>query len=288
MPNQSNFRSDITTQTEPKFFASRIVNLPSEDILFQEIAGGIGYDVFDNIEIHFYEYRTNVLVNTIIVRPADADILKFHITSYEDDTYKTYIRIDFTKLFELKAVSLLPNTYKMVLNFFSDEIGSYENRKLYIQEISPSQTELQLAFIDNNIQQNEKILYEFISKSFNKTFADGVAQKIFKSGVELNNPLEGITYQNVVDNITIPSIGLPPGQTYENTIREVINMGMESLLKDSINKFIVLLYTDISKQIRDKNDIRIQSEELKIMVRRSVLSFIDQLQQAVGNRIVVT
>lgn len=284
MPNQLNFRSDITTITEPKFFASRIVNLPEEAILFQEIAGQIGYEQFDNIEVHFYEYRTNVLVLSTIIRPTDEDVLKLHITSYTDGTYTTYLRIDFTKLFELKNITLLPNTYKMVLNFFSDEIGSYENRTLFIQEISPSQTELQLAFNNVNTQDNNLLLYEFISKSFSKPFADGVSQKIFKSGITLNDPTEGITYRNVVDNITVSSIN----QTFTNTIQRIKNMNMEPLVENSINTFIVLLYESIREQIINKNDRRIQGEELKQIIKIAVFQYLPRLQRMLGNRIQVT
>lgn len=284
MPNQLNFRSDITTLQEPTFFASRIVNLPEEDILFQEIPSGIGYEVSDNIEIHFYEYRTNVLVASTVIRPQDEDILKFHITSYVDGSYKTHLRIDFTKLFQVKNISVSPNTYKMVLNFFSDEIGSYENRSLYIQEISPSQTELQLAFINTEVEKNNKQLYEFIPKSFNKPTADGVAQKIFKSGVTLNDPTEGMTYQNVIDNINVTSIN----QTYQNTIQRIKDMNMEPMVQDSINTFITSLYENIRDQIIIKNDRRIQGDELKQMIQATVLQQLPKLQEMVGNRIRVT
>lgn len=284
MPNQLNFRSDITTIQEPKFFASRIVNIPEEQILLQEIAGQIGYEQFDNIEVHFYEYRTNVLVLSTVIRPTDDDVLKLHITSYADGTYKTHLRIDFTKLFELKNITLLPNTYKMVLNFFSDEIGSYENRTLFIQEISPSQTELQLAFNNVNTQENNLLLYEFISKSFSKPFADGVAQKIFKSGVTLNNSAEGMIYKNVVDNITVNAIG----QTFANTIQRVKDMNMEQMVEESVNAFIVSLYNNIQEQIINKNDRRIQGDELKQMIQTSVFQQLPKLQEMLGNRIQVT
>ena len=138
-----------------------------------------------------------------------------------------YIRIDFTELFSSNEILLIPGEYHMVLNFFSDEIGRYDNRTLFVQKISPSRTEVEVAFIDNvspiNIENNKKIIYEFIEPSFNKAVAVGVAEKIFKSGVITQDSLEGLTYENVVQNINIPH----QGQFYDSTIKKLIDIGLE-------------------------------------------------------------
>ena len=181
MPNQENFRSDVTTVTEPRFLASRIVRVPDELILLEELAASFGFDIDDNVEIHFYTVPDNILTLSTVIRIRDT-ILKSHVVKYQDDTLKNYIRIDFTKLFLDKNLVLLPGDYRVVMNFFSDEIGKYDNRILSVSQISPSRTEVELIF--NNTtdevvrEQNLIALKEFVEVGLNKPDAAGLAQKI--------------------------------------------------------------------------------------------------------------
>jgi hypothetical protein len=209
MPNQANFRSNITTQTEPRFTASRIVSNPSELILFEEVPASFAFDAQDNVEVHFYTIPGNQLLLSATVTLND-EVVKSHIVAYNDNSYKNYIRIDFTKLFVDKNLILVPGDYRLVLNFFSDEIGSYTDRRLTIDTISPTRTEVQLTF--NNVidevtrRENQYLLKEFVEPSFTKADAVGVAEKIFKSGVELDDSTEGVTADTIVENIEIPEI----------------------------------------------------------------------------------
>ena len=165
MPNQANFRSDITTQTEPRFAASRIVSNPNELILFEEVPASFAFDAHDTLEVHFYTTPGNQLLLSTTITLSD-QIIMSHIVSYSDNSYKNYIRIDFTKLFIDKNLILVPGDYKLVLNFFSDEIGSYTDRRLTIDTISPSRTEVQLTFnniIDTVTRNNDVyLLREFV------------------------------------------------------------------------------------------------------------------------------
>jgi hypothetical protein len=289
MPNQNNFRSDITTETSPRFLASRIVSFPEEGILFEQIPASFGYEVFDNIEVHFYTIPENILLLSLVIDGGDSDILKSHVVSYPDDTFKNYVRIDFTALFNKTQTILLPGEYKMVLNFFADEIGSYNNRKLYIQEISESRTEVQLGFFDTNdlqeLVENETELREFIEPSFPKPIAVGVADKIFRSGVQLQDDLEGITYNNILDNI-----GAAPGQTIEDTIGRIRKLSSvaESSVETSINEFLVYLYGRLREEIVINGDRRIQEDEFEEFIEKVLAEEIGYLQSTIDNRIVVT
>jgi hypothetical protein len=284
MPNQANFRSDITTQTVSRFTASRIVRNPSELILFEEVPASFAFDAQDNVELHFYTILENQLLLSTIITLND-DIVKSHIVSYADNSYKNYIRIDFTKLFVDKNLVLVPGDYKLTLNFFSDEIGNYTDRRLTIDTISPSRTEVQLTF--NNIiddvtrRENEYLLKEFVEPAFNKMDAVGVAQKIFKSGVELDDSTEGVTVDTIVQNIEIPEIG----QTYENTMARIDRLNLRESFDAQVNDFLLELYSFIREEIVINGDDRIQQDEYEQIIRSVVENKIRFLYQSIDSRI---
>jgi hypothetical protein len=287
MPNQANFRSDITTQTEPRFAASRIVSNPNELILFEEVPASFAFDAQDTVEVHFYTIPGNQLLLSTTITLSD-QIIKSHIVSYSDNSYKNYIRIDFTKLFIDKNLILVPGDYKLVLNFFSDEIGSYTDRRLTIDTISPSRTEVQLTFnnIIDAVTRNDDtyLLREFVEPSFNKSDAVGVAQKIFTSGINLNDPAEGVTAKTVVDNIEILEIN----QTYANTIARIDALNLRESFDAQINDLILQLYTFISEEIVINGDDRIQQDEYEQIIRSVVADKISNLRQIMDMRINVS
>jgi hypothetical protein len=286
MPNQANYRSDITTNIDPRFSASRIVRFPDESILSEEIPASFAYDQQDNLEIHFYTIPGNQLLLSTTVVINDA-IIKSQIVKYSDNTYKNYIRIDFTKLFVDKNLILIPGDYKMVLNFFSDEIGSYPNRILTIDTISPSRTEVQLTF--NNTTdaptrtENQRLADEFVQESFNKSDAVGVAEKIFKSGVELDDSTEGLTADVVVSNIDTVE-----GQTYATTIGRIDKLNLRESFDEQLNIFLVELYSFIREEIVINGDERIQQNEYEIFIREVVKNKIYSLQSKLDSRIKIS
>jgi hypothetical protein len=287
MPNQANFRSDVTAQLDPRFTASRIVSNPSELILFEEVPASFAFDLQDTVEVHFYTVLGNQLLLSTTITVND-NIVKSHIVAYDDGSYKNYIRIDFTKLFIDKNLVLVPGDYRMVLNFFSDEIGSYTDRRLTIDTISPSRTEVQLTFnnvIDNVTRsENQSLLKEFIEPAFNKMDAVGVAQKIFKSGVELDDSTEGVTADTVVENIEIPEIG----QTYDNTMARIDKLNLRESFDIQVNDFILQLYTFIQEEIVINGDDRIQQDEYEQIIRSVVTDKISNLRQIMDMRINVS
>lgn len=287
MPNQNNFRSDVTTTSDIRYTASRIVRYPEEGILLEEIPGSFGFDREDNIELHFYTITSNQIVLSTIIRAEDG-VLKAHVVSYSDGTYKNYIRIDFTKLFVDKGLILIPGDYRMVLNYFSDEVGSYEDKRLSIDTISESRTEVQLTFNNSTdeviVEENKQLAREFIVKSFEKVDAVGVAEKIFFSGVELDDPTEGINSTNIIENISIPSLN----QSYENTISRVERLGIRPQFEESVNSFLQKLYESVREEIVIYGDDRIQQDEYEAVIQKIVTQQIENLRQVVDGRIKIS
>jgi hypothetical protein len=289
MPNQSNFRSDITTPREPRLLASRIVQIPTETVLLEEVPASFGYDGEDNIEFHFYATPGNILLVSTTARLSD-NIIKSHIVSYGDGTFKTYLQIDLTALFVLRELVLIPGEYKVVINFFSDEIGSYEDRRLTITTISPSRTEVELQFNNEitpeNLVENEQLYNEFIKPSFIRADAIGLVQKIFQSGVETGDNTEGILASNLFNNITIPEVNLR--QRPEDTLDRISRINQFDNLTVAINDFLPTLVALIQEQIALYGDDRIQVDELMPLIEDAVLQQLGELQNRVDNRIQIS
>lgn len=291
MPNQSNFRSDVTTPTDPRYTASRIVRVPTDLILLEEVPASFAFDKDDVVEIHFYTIPENQRVISTIANISD-QILKSHIVSYVDNTNKNYIRVDLTKLFKDKNLVLIPGDYRMVLNFFSNEIGTYDDRILTLNTISPSRTEVELTF--NNTtdevyrQENLNLLREFVEPSFNKSDAVGVAEKIFKSGIELGLAdvveEEGVTASTIVKNIEIPE----ENQTFDNTIGRVDKIGLGEIFDQQLNDFLVELYGFVREEIVINGDERIQEDQYQEIIRNVVKEKIANLRQVMDSRIKIS
>lgn len=287
MPNQNNYRTDLRTKTQSRFTVSRIINVPDATILNEEIVGSFAFDREDNIEIHCYSTITNQLILSTVIKLSD-NIIKSHIVAYDDGTFKNYIRIDFTKLFVDKDLILVPGDYRMVLNFFSDEIGTYDNRKLNIDVISDSRTEVQVSFNDTtdevSLRENLYLLKEFIEKAFNKSDAVGAAEKIFKSGVELNDSTEGLTAENIEQNISIPSAN----QTEQQTLQRINQINAKQIFDQQLNNFLLELFKFVREEIVINGDDRIQETEFQDLIRTVVNEKIVELRGVVDSRIQVS
>lgn len=285
MPNQSNFRSSIE-KNDPRFLASRIVKFPEEKILLEEIPASFGYDAQDNVELHFYTYPENVLITSTVTILTD-NIVKLHIVQYQDGSFKTYLQIDFTKLFVDKKTTLAPGDYRVAINFFSEEIGSYDKRILSFSQISPSRTEVELVFNNETDEviaaENSRLYREFILKSFNKPDAVGIMEKIFKSGVELNDDTEGVTAVT-----TINKIEKVTNQTLNDTIRRMKNVKIDTKFVDDLNAYITNLFQILREEIVIKGDERLQEDELRKLIFEVVKGNVAKLQQAVDRRIQVS
>jgi hypothetical protein len=286
MPNQENFRTNLSTKTDPRYTASRIISVTDNLILNEEVPASFAFDNDDVIEIHFYTAVGNELILSTTVNPTE-NIIKSHIVTYADNSYKNYIRIDFTKLFVDKNLILIPSDYRMVLNFFSGEIGTYENRKLNIDIISDSRTEVQLSFNDTvddiSLQENLYLLKEFVEKGFNRSDAVGTAEKIFASGVQLNNSDEGLTALNVRQNIETPLAN----QTREDTLNRIEAVGLTEIFNQQLNSFLPELYKFVREEIVINGDDRIQESEFRDIIQQIVKEKINQFASITDRRIQV-
>lgn len=278
MPNQTNYRSDVTNTTEIRYTASRIISAGDEFILLEEVPASFAFDNDDVIEVHFYNIPDNELVLSTTIT-LNEGLLKSHIVSYADDTFKNYIRIDFTKLFIDKNLVLAPNDYKMVLNFFSNEIGSYDNRILSLQVISDSRTEAQLVFNNTSdevvAKENTTLSKEFVEPSLNKPDAVGAAEKIFTSGVTTEDAREGLTSEFILSSAD------------QKELDRINELNLYDIFGSQLNNFLLELFTFIREEIIIKGDERIQKDEFQKIIRDTVTAKIAEFGRIVDSRIKV-
>jgi hypothetical protein len=146
---------------------------------------------------------------------------------------------------------------------------------------------VQLAFADNvddiAVSKNQFQLDEFIPKYFTKAIAIGVTEKIFKSGVELDDVNEGINYESVVNNIEVGT------QTKQNTIDRIDRLGItiEQNTKNKINQFIQNLFQIIQERIVINEDEKIQENEFKLLIEQVVTEQLPLLQPMLNDKIIV-
>jgi hypothetical protein len=161
---------------------------------------------------------------------------------------------------------------------------------MYVQDVSESRTEVQLAFFAaRDIQErikNQNDLREFALPAFAQPDAIGVAEKIFRSGVQLNDATEGLLYPNIVDNIAIPAIN----QTFNNTIARVRRLGqpIEDNLIENLHEFLLDLYQNIREEIVINGDSRIQEDEFIEFINTAVEEKFKNYDWSIDNRFIVT
>ena len=173
MSNQSNYVEVIPAQ--PKAFpVSRIAESVNDtDIIIGRQPGEFGFAATDNIELHFYD-NANRLIGSVGI-PVSSGIISSRTVITPNSPKEEKIVIDMTRVQKELGLLIPPGTYSVILNFFSDEIGSLTNRKLNIQEVSPSRTELRLGFDQfGSVEQNE--LFEFVQPSVPRIVAEGLLE----------------------------------------------------------------------------------------------------------------
>jgi hypothetical protein len=290
MPRQENYRSDVLAVQEPTFTASRIVSFPEESILREYTPASVGSDKLDNIEIHFYSIPKNILLTSLTVNVREEDILKSHIVSYADGTQKNYIRIDFTELFNKNRTTLVPGNYKMVLNFFSNIIGDINDKKMLIEMISDSRTELQLKFRDTAdvelIQKNMMELREYVIPTYNSQEIIRILEQIFVTGTSLQDEDIGITYDYLINpRQQFDTVGISSG-----IVNRILRLG-ESFgqnLKAEMENILSEIFIEIKNIISLNYPSEIKDDILRNIIEETIYVKIVEASDRIDGRVKLT
>ena len=272
MPHQPNYVQVLPTKPQ-SFSVSRIAESEADrDILVGRLPGEFGFDVDDNIELHFYDSQ-NTLVNSTIV-PISTGIVSSRTVILSEGQKEEKLVVDMSRVQKELGLFLPAGTYTLVINLFSDEIGSYGNRKLFIEEISDSRTELRLSFNVAYSDVENQELYEFIDPSLPRVLAGGVVGSIM-----------GITEDNLITNPT--DTGIQSEQFISDVNTQLENLiptisaqlyNIEPNLQDELNTTISIAsgaiydaFVSLLATTKDSNKFdRLQKEELDILIEEAL------------------
>jgi hypothetical protein len=200
MPNTQNFKSDIENLQAQyiRFTVSRVIENIQNDLLEMEVPAEFSTTILENnIEINIYSLADNSLIFSDVIR-ASSEAITTERLQYKDNSYRTLLYIDFAKIPEIQ---LQQGTYSVTLNFFADEVGSYDNRILKVNKISTSRTEVELKLDNISLQQK---LIQFATPRISTEYILPALKQIFN--------------QENADQLTLPmsSVKVDSASIYRN------------------------------------------------------------------------
>jgi hypothetical protein len=258
MANQENYAEPINVETK-RYSLSRVAQIPTDQILFATEPADFGFYENDNIEIHFYSKFTEELIYSRRISLSDG-ILAIKTIKYVDGKYRNYVTFDFNRFIELYPSYIGPGEYQIVLNIFSDEIGSYENRNLIVDAISDSRTELNLRFKNTPTEKDLADLNYFISPAISKPYVDGILQNIFLTGAATSDETIGITIDRVVRELN------QIGEQLDLTRTD--NIGKLQDIKVFINNLMESVQKRIKIELISYPRYRVSEQEIKLIIER--------------------
>jgi hypothetical protein len=278
MPNQLNFEQEINLNNI-RFTVSRVAQIPEDNLLFSVEPADFGFYTNDNVEIHFYSKFTDELIYSQRVAITD-NILAIKTIEYTDEKYRNYITFDFNKFIELYPLAIGPGEYKIVLNIFSDEIGGYENRKMTIDAISDSRTEVNLRFTDAPTEKDIEELNYFISPSIGKPFVDGVLQNILIKAAQNSDETIGVTIDRVIRELTVI------GEEFD--LNRTDNLGRLTDVKIFIDQLMVAVYERLRTELISFPQYRIAESEIRLIIERIFYEEFNKIKDTFRADIILT
>jgi hypothetical protein len=270
MPNTQNFKTNVASlsQVYTKYTVSRIVANKKDDLLDMEVPADFQQELLqNNIEINLYSLADNSLIFSDVIKNSDA--IRTETLQYNDNTSRNLLYIDFAKV--VPNLQIPSGQYSVTLNFFADEIGSYDSRILKVSKISTSRREVELKLTDIK-QQN--LLEQFAIPRIPAEYIEPVLIQIFNQ--EGANEVSPPTSPAKIDSASLyQNFGSGSGQllieygfNVDDGERPGINTVSQNVLniaypiaKQTVNDMIVLsgstsfTETELSKYVVDAIDV---------------------------------
>lgn len=185
MPNRRNFVSPLSSFYGSRYNVSRIIADKADNLLKMEVPAKFPLDTTSSfLELQLYSLADNSLIYSFYIRNNENDCITIKTLQYEDRTFRNLLFLDLSKMNAI-AVEIPNGRFSVTLNFFLDEIGSFDNRILKTSRISPSRTEVELQLTD---ARQQKLLEEFGTPGINLNYIFPALEQIFnQSGSENYN-----------------------------------------------------------------------------------------------------
>lgn len=262
MPNLENFPNVIPVPIDIRpnrlnDSDTGLIQTSTKQVLF-------GTDARDCVEL--WIYNADGSLATHITLAATDDALGLNTVIDNTGAYE-YANLNMTAV--INRTGLEQGRYQMVANFLRTEVGNEIGNKLFIQNISPDRTELQLHAqqVDQDIVSQ---IFEFVVPSVPRTTAQGLIDLVFHKTISGQS--------DVVNESTVASeldILIP------NTVGRVTNAHAYSSYASMITKIINEAYTrTLDNMATDANNLNIQDVDLETYIRTAVQSIIQEYKDS--------
>ena len=202
MANKNNYTTDTTQVPSEytRYTVSRVIVNKNDDLLSFEAPADFHEHLIENtVELNLYSLEDNSLIFSDVIYGPDA--LETRTVQYNDGTTRTLLFIDYTKLDETLLDFIPSGRYSITLNFFADEVGSYNNKILKINKISTSRNEVELKLTNTS---ELPTLYQFAIPRISVEYIETALKQIFNQpgAITLTAPMSSIVinsaslYQN--------------------------------------------------------------------------------------------
>ena len=263
MANQQNFKQNIVNLAEnyTKFTVSRIVSTTKDTLLEAEIPATFADSMIqNNVEINLYSLADNSLIYSDFISNSITGAITTQNIQYSDNTTRRFLYVDFSKLADL---GIPTGQYSVTLNFFPDEVGSYDNRLLQITKISPSRKEIELK------SSNPSVLKQFALPAINTTWVNDAIKQVF------NQPNSNQNIPTIPNSLTTASINQ---QLTPNIVASINKYNFDegkaniyAISQDILNIAYPLVVNRIT-QLTSSSRMRFTNEELNQIILTEVSS----------------
>lgn len=267
MANQNNFKTNIPRQTVGRLLASRVFSNNLDKLLELQVPAMVP-DQFD-VEISLYSLADNSLIYTAVFPSSEDGLFQLKALKYDDLSVRRMLFIDFSKT-KIPFVNIT-GRYQMVINFFAREIGDYDNQTLWVSDISPSRTELQLDILPEYKNNTSSLqLVRFASPQINKLWVTDAIKQIFNqsSGTTSNIPTDRTQMTPDVVTSFLPK---PVYQTIYNTSSQsdALAASVESTIQIVLNEAYKYATSSINNKI-NLGQVRFTQSDLINIVSSSL------------------
>lgn len=212
MANQENFKTDVTSESKQysKYTVSRIIENLSDNLLQLEAPADFPAELNRyGVQLSVYSLADNsIIYETYLSNDNTPGVLYTKTLWYNDNGVRKLLFVDFSKVIGL---NLPVGQVSITLNFFKNEVGSFDNQTLKVSNISVTRQEVELE-LTNTASLSE--LRKFATPYISAEYVQNAISQIF------NQPNSStLDSRTTGSKITSQSIATQLGETIVNALR---------------------------------------------------------------------
>lgn len=212
MANQENFKTDVISESKrySKYTVSRIIENLSDNLLQLEAPADFPVELSGyGVQLSVYSLEDNsIIYETYLSNDDTPGVLTTETFWYDDNSVRKLLFVDFSKVIGL---NLPIGQVSITLNFFKNEVGSFNNQVLKVNNISVTRQEVELE-LTNTASRSD--LRTFATPYISAEYVQNAISQIFNqpNSSTLNSRTTG-------SRVTNQSIAAQLGETIVNNLQ---------------------------------------------------------------------